>query len=29
MRRDREKLQDILGTIDRIEQYAQGGKELC
>jgi uncharacterized protein with HEPN domain len=28
MRRDREKLQDILRAIDRIEQYAQGGKAI-
>lgn len=28
MRSDREKLQDILGAIDRIEQYAQGGKGI-
>ncbi len=28
MRSDREKLQDILGAIDRIEQYAHGGKGI-
>ncbi len=28
MRSDRSRLQDILGAIDRIEQYTQGGKAI-